>query len=61
MRRSVLKVAQRVQALIVLDQVDLADTGVITASVLDALRDVAARQPSLFIASPGRATRCSPG
>jgi rfaE bifunctional protein kinase chain/domain len=41
--------ADRIDALVVMDQVDLPDTGVVTTAVRDAVRQVASRRPSLPI------------
>jgi rfaE bifunctional protein kinase chain/domain len=48
------KVASQVDAIILLDQVDVAETGVITQKVLDAVRVVAQQNPKLFIIADSR-------
>lgn len=48
------KVAGRVDAIIFLDQVDIAETGVITRQVLDAIRSVAAEHPGLLMIADSR-------
>lgn len=51
---TVQQVASRVDAMIVLDQVDVAETGVITGRVREALDEVAGRRPDLFIIADSR-------
>jgi rfaE bifunctional protein kinase chain/domain len=48
------KVAPQVDAIILLDQVDVAETGVITKKVLEAVRGVAEKNPKLFIIADSR-------
>ena len=48
------KVAAKVDAIILLDQVDVAETGVITAKVLQAVRQVVAENPGLLIIADSR-------
>jgi rfaE bifunctional protein kinase chain/domain len=47
-------VVTKVDAVILLDQVDVAETGVITAKVLQAVRDVVAENPGLLIVGDSR-------
>lgn len=51
---SVSALAPAVDALIVLDQVDVPETGVVTALVLEAIRRVAAQRPTLAILADSR-------
>ncbi|MBI5387048.1 MAG: carbohydrate kinase [Verrucomicrobia bacterium] len=44
----------RVDAIILMDQVDTPETGVVTARLLDAVRDLAHARPSLFIIADSR-------
>ena len=46
--------AERVDALIIMDQVDVADTGVLTRRVLDAVGEIADRSPRLRILADSR-------
>jgi rfaE bifunctional protein kinase chain/domain len=46
--------ADRIDALIVMDQVDVAETGVVTRRVLDAVRDMASARPGLWIVADSR-------
>ncbi len=46
--------AERIDALVILDQVDLAGTGVLTAGVLDAVGQIARRRPRLRILADSR-------
>ena len=46
--------ANQVDALILLDQVDIAETGVVTRKVLEAIQDVAAANPNLLILADSR-------
>lgn len=48
------KVASEVDAIILLDQVDVAETGVITSRVLETVRLVAEQNPKLFIIADSR-------
>jgi len=48
------QLARQVDAMIVLDQVDLAETGVVTHPVRDALASIAQTQPDLFIIADSR-------
>jgi rfaE bifunctional protein kinase chain/domain len=48
------KAAEGADAVIVLDQVDVADTGVVTARVREALGDLARRNPGLLILADSR-------
>jgi rfaE bifunctional protein kinase chain/domain len=48
------KVASQVDAIILLDQVDVAETGVITQKVLDAVRGVAQQNPKVFMIADSR-------
>jgi rfaE bifunctional protein kinase chain/domain len=52
--RSVRALASEVDAIILLDQVDIADTGVITSTVLDAVAEVARARPELLILADSR-------
>jgi rfaE bifunctional protein kinase chain/domain len=52
--RAVRKAAAEVDAIIILDQVDIADTGVITAKVLGAVRDAVAANPKLLVIADSR-------
>lgn len=47
-------VAARVDAIILLDQVDLADTGVVTSRLLAAVREIAAARPNVWIMADSR-------
>jgi bifunctional ADP-heptose synthase (sugar kinase/adenylyltransferase) len=51
---SVRALAPRVDAMILLDQVDIAETGVITRKVLEAVREVARTYPNLLIMADSR-------
>ena len=51
---AVCALAKNVDALILLDQVDLAETGVVTRRVLDAVREVATAHPKLLILADSR-------
>jgi rfaE bifunctional protein kinase chain/domain len=51
---SVMSVADQVAAMIVLDQVDLAETGVITREVLQAVDGIARKRPDLFVIADSR-------
>jgi rfaE bifunctional protein kinase chain/domain len=51
---AVQKIAAQVDAIIILDQVDIAETGVITKKVLQAVRAVANSNPSLLIIADSR-------
>jgi rfaE bifunctional protein kinase chain/domain len=53
-RRAVLDLATQVDAIILLDQVDLENTGVVTSDVLDAIRQLAAAHPQLLIVADSR-------
>jgi bifunctional ADP-heptose synthase (sugar kinase/adenylyltransferase) len=46
--------AGKVDAMIVLDQVDIPDTGVVTRTMLEAIRNISACNPSLFILADSR-------
>jgi len=46
--------ADRIDALIVMDQVDVAETGVVTRRILDAVRELAVAHPSLWIVADSR-------
>jgi rfaE bifunctional protein kinase chain/domain len=48
------KITKQVDAIILLDQVDVAETGVITKKVLEAVRIVADENPKLFIIADSR-------
>lgn len=48
------RLAQVVEAIIVMDQVDIAATGVVTARVLDAVRAAGEARPGLFIIADSR-------
>jgi rfaE bifunctional protein kinase chain/domain len=48
------RVASQVDAIILLDQVDVAETGVITNKVLEAIRTVAEQNPKLFVIADSR-------
>lgn len=52
--RSVRALAREVDAMILLDQVDIADTGVITSTVLDAVAEIARANPHLLILADSR-------
>ena len=47
-------IAARVDAIILLDQVDLADTGVVTSRLLSAVREIAAARPHVWIIADSR-------
>lgn len=51
---SVRELAPQVDAMILLDQVDIAETGVITKRVLEAVREVALAHPNLLIMADSR-------
>ncbi len=51
---AVRKLADRVDAIILMDQVDHAETGVVTARLLEAIRGVAEARPGLFIIADSR-------
>lgn len=53
-RESVLKLAPNLDAIIVLDQVDNKDTGVVTGEVLEAVHTVAKTRPDLFVIADSR-------
>ena len=53
-QRAVAALASSVDAMILLDQVDAADTGVITREVLQAIDTVASSRPNLFIMADSR-------
>ena len=48
------KVAEQVDAIILLDQVDVAETGVITKKVLETIRSIASAKPDLLIIADSR-------
>lgn len=52
--KSVRALASQVDAMILLDQVDVPDTGVVTGRLLDAVRDVAKTSPKLLIIADSR-------
>ncbi len=52
--RSIRSLGRSVDAFILLDQVDVPDTGVLTARVLDAVGGIAARKPGLLILADSR-------
>jgi len=52
--RNLLRIADSVDAIILMDQVDLADTGVVTPIVLSAVAEIAARRPTLPILADSR-------
>lgn len=52
--QAVTKLAQRVEAIILLDQVDIADTGVMTRHVLDAVVDLCRKNRKLFVLADSR-------
>jgi rfaE bifunctional protein kinase chain/domain len=54
LRRSLAALAADVDAIILLDQVDIADTGVVTQSVLEEVGAVARMRPDLFIIADSR-------
>ncbi len=54
MAQAVRELASEVDAIILLDQVDIANTGVITPPVLDAIREASAKHPRLFIIADSR-------
>ena len=47
-------VAERVDALIIMDQVDQAETGVVTSRIVQELRDLVARRPQLLVLADSR-------
>jgi rfaE bifunctional protein kinase chain/domain len=51
---AVASLAERIDGLIVMDQVDVAETGVVTSWLLEAIRGVAERRPELFIIADSR-------
>jgi rfaE bifunctional protein kinase chain/domain len=51
---AVTKLANHVDAMILLDQVDLPETGVVTGHVLDAVNGVCRKKPQLFILADSR-------
>jgi rfaE bifunctional protein kinase chain/domain len=53
-RRSITALGESVDAMILLDQVDLAETGVVTRSVLEAVEDVVRKRPSLLVIADSR-------
>jgi rfaE bifunctional protein kinase chain/domain len=53
-QQSVVAVAERVDAMILLDQVDLAETGVITREVLEAVGSLIRQGPSLLVIADSR-------
>lgn len=53
-QRAIYGLSPRVDALIVLDQVDHRDTGVVTGEVLDAVNTVAKSRPDLFMIADSR-------
>jgi rfaE bifunctional protein kinase chain/domain len=52
--RGVQELAQRVDAIILMDQVDVAETGVVTHMVLEAIGNIAKAQPELLILADSR-------
>src|SRR5688572_10318746 len=52
--QAVRNLAAKVDAMILLDQVDIPETGVVTQSVLEAVRDIAAKNPKLLILADSR-------
>ncbi|HEY7155645.1 MAG TPA: PfkB family carbohydrate kinase [Gemmataceae bacterium] len=52
--RSLKAVAERIDALIVMDQVDVAETGVATSRVVEGLSDLVARKPKLLVLADSR-------
>lgn len=52
--QAVREIAPHVDAIILLDQVDVADTGVITPKILEVVREVAAKNPNLLIIADSR-------
>lgn len=56
--QSLRDLAPKVDAMILLDQVDLPETGIVTRRVLDAVRDVADRYPGLLISADSRRGLC---
>ena len=52
--RAVRSLATQVDAMILLDQVDIPETGVVTQRLLEAVRDVAAKNPKLLILADSR-------
>ncbi|MDB6033212.1 MAG: ADP-heptose synthase, bifunctional sugar kinase/adenylyltransferase [Verrucomicrobiales bacterium] len=52
--RGVQELAQRVDAIILMDQVDVAETGVVTHMVLEAIGHIAKAQPELLILADSR-------
>ena len=53
-RQAVQALGSRVDAIILLDQVDIADTGVVTREALDAVGQLARQRPELFIIADSR-------
>ena len=51
---SLRSLADRIDALIIMDQVDVAETGVVTRRVLDAVDQLAARRPELCVLADSR-------
>jgi len=51
---AVTRVAEQVDAIILLDQVDVAETGVITKKVLETIRSVAEAKPNLLVIADSR-------
>lgn len=54
LRAALLAIGQKVDAVIILDQVDLADTGVVTRQLLAAIRELSASEPSLKVLADSR-------
>lgn len=52
--QSVRAVAENADAIILMDQVDMAETGVVTTRLLEAIKDVAANRPGLLIMADSR-------
>jgi bifunctional ADP-heptose synthase (sugar kinase/adenylyltransferase) len=52
--RAIAEVAERVEAIIVMDQVDLAETGVVTAKVRNAIHAALVRNPKLVVIADSR-------
>jgi rfaE bifunctional protein kinase chain/domain len=48
------RLAERVDGIVILDQVDLAGTGVVTSNVLEAVAGIVRRRPDLFVLADSR-------
>lgn len=52
--KSVRALAENVDAIILMDQVDMAETGVVTTKLLDAIKDIVATRPGLLVMADSR-------